>query len=148
MNHRSVLGLCDCTKAGLLLLFSITVSNVVYFIFVACNSLALPNPCMHGQRRIIAVRAPLALRKPLEQRPKMRPLARSQPPRATTTTTKLKRPTYMKRAHDAGVAECHTLVCAHSAKSSSRSAIARRARPRVNCATSARGIWIVSVAMS
>jgi hypothetical protein len=44
----------------------------------AARRLALPNPCMHSQRRIIAVRAPLALRKPLQQRPKMRPHARPQ----------------------------------------------------------------------
>jgi hypothetical protein len=68
--------------------------------FAAYNSLALPDPCTLSQRYIIA---PLAIRKPLQQRPKMSPLSR--PQLRAATTTKLRRTTYMKRAHDAGVAE-------------------------------------------
>jgi hypothetical protein len=56
-----VVGLHDCTKAGLLLLFLMTFSNVVYFIFVVRNRLAFLNPPTHDQRRIIGVGAPLAL---------------------------------------------------------------------------------------
>ena len=36
-DRHSVVGLCNCTRAGFLLLFLITFSNVVYFIFVACS---------------------------------------------------------------------------------------------------------------
>jgi hypothetical protein len=126
VNRHSVVGSCDCTRAGFLLLFLITFSNVAYFIFVlitlifvARNGLGLPNPCTHDQRRIIAVRAPLALRKPLQQQP-----------RATTTITKLKRPTYMKRAHDARVAEAPPW-CARTAQSQARAARLHAGRGRV-----------------
>jgi hypothetical protein len=104
-----------------IMLFLMTFSHVVYFIFIVRNSLALPNSCMHGQRHIIAVRAPRALQKPLQKCPKMRPLAQSQL-RAMTMTTELKRLTYMKRVHDARVAEApHLGVCAqHKVKLAQR----------------------------
>jgi hypothetical protein len=62
----------------------ITFSNVVYIIFifvvvvifVARDGLSIPHLRTHSQRHIITITALLALRKPLQQRPKMRPFAR------------------------------------------------------------------------
>jgi len=91
----------------LLLQLLITFSNVVVLIFAARNSLAFQQTYSQRHINIITILALLALRKPLQQRPKMRPVAQPQPRAATTT--KLESPTHMKRAQDVRVAEAPNL---------------------------------------